>query len=52
MNSIPPYLFMSITEKRKYFNDVSKRFIENITSDPGSKCPHAKKVKFGGDIQV
>ncbi len=38
MNSIPPYLFMSPSEKRKYFNGVSVRFMDNIEKDPGSKC--------------
>lgn len=46
ISTIPPYLFMSAPEKRKYFANVSKTFATNIEKEKGTQCSHKRKVKF------
>lgn len=40
MNTIPPYLFLSPAEKRKYFGNISKTYGDKITKEKGQQCSH------------
>lgn len=46
LSSIPPYLFMSPAEKRKYFKQINSRFQEVMQKEKGSRCSHSRSVKF------
>lgn len=53
MNTVPPYLFLSPAEKRKYFGSISKRFSEAMAKEAGSQCSHERSVRFDlGQNQV
>lgn len=42
LNSVPPYLFMSPAEKRKYFKQINSRFQEVLQKEKGTRCTHQK----------